>query len=268
MNDLRHLRERPIRGHPPLEPGWQADVRFDFTNPVSTERVVDVAEAGLKSGRYYSRLDGLNWPYNRPLFDDPRSLVRHTVAGMLSKANDALAAYGVELLVLDGRRTLEEQTRLWRFFEDVVASLHPSLDEDARRGLARRYCYDPTSFDADRPETWPVHMTGGSVDVTLVRRGTDDGLFMGGLFDDPSAVSAAAYFEGAPFHTSLDGGGSNSVEFARLARRLLVHSMEDVGFMNYPGEWWHFDFGTALWAHQLTATGHGAAAFYDLGDQR
>lgn len=268
MKDLAHLRERPIRVRPSLNPGWQANVRFDFTSPVSTEPGVDVAEAGLKSGRYYSRLDGLNWPYNRPLFDDCRSFVRQTVAGMLSEANEALAPYGVELLVLDGLRTLEEQTRLWRFFEDVVATLLPTLDADARRGLARQYCFDPTSFDATRPETWPVHMTGGSVDVTLVRRGTDDEVFMGGLFDDPSAVSTTAYFEATALRTSADVGASSSVEFARLARRLLVHSMEDVGFVNYPGEWWHFDFGTALWAHHLTEAGHKAVAFYDLSGQR
>lgn len=264
MKNLSQLRGRPILSHPLLESGWQTQVRFDLSAQISTERVVDVAEAGLKSSRYYSREDGLNWPYNRALFQDRRSRVRETVAEMLSQANETLMAYGVELLILDGQRTLKEQARLWRFFEDMVDALYPLLDHTARRELTGRFCYDPTSFDRSLPATWPVHMTGGSVDVTLVRCGSDDEVFMGGLFDDPSPVSTTSFFE-AP---APRAGASSSDEFAQLARRLLVHSMEDVGFLNYPGEWWHFDFGTALWAYQLGRSGGGEAAFYDLGDQK
>ena len=31
-------------------------------------------------------------------------------------------------------------------------------------------------------------------------------------------------------------------------RRLLFHTLIDVGFVNYPEEWWHFDYGNQWWA--------------------
>jgi D-alanyl-D-alanine dipeptidase len=33
-------------------------------------------------------------------------------------------------------------------------------------------------------------------------------------------------------------------------RRLLVHLMAQAGFMNYPEEWWHYDFGNLRSAAQ------------------
>jgi D-alanyl-D-alanine dipeptidase len=32
-------------------------------------------------------------------------------------------------------------------------------------------------------------------------------------------------------------------------RRLLFQAMTRAGFTNYPGEWWHFDYGNQRWAN-------------------
>ncbi|WP_395142979.1 M15 family metallopeptidase, partial [Armatimonas sp.] len=31
-------------------------------------------------------------------------------------------------------------------------------------------------------------------------------------------------------------------------RRTLYGAMIEAGFVNYPNEWWHFEFGTRRWA--------------------
>ena len=36
-------------------------------------------------------------------------------------------------------------------------------------------------------------------------------------------------------------------------RRLLFHAMMQSGFANYPGEWWHFEYGTLRWAAATAA---------------
>ena len=34
---------------------------------------------------------------------------------------------------------------------------------------------------------------------------------------------------------------------ARDNRRILYNAMLNVGFTNYPSEWWHYDFGDLFW---------------------
>ncbi|MGH3717857.1 MAG: M15 family metallopeptidase [Pseudonocardiaceae bacterium] len=34
----------------------------------------------------------------------------------------------------------------------------------------------------------------------------------------------------------------------RRRRRLLTRCLTEVGFINYPAEWWHFSMGDRLWA--------------------
>ncbi len=75
---------------------------------------------------------------------------------------------------------------------------------------------------------------------------------MGSIFDDAASVSGTCYFEKRRHK-------SQSALEARRNRRLLVHAMEEAGFANYPGEWWHFDFGTQMW---VMNGGHNCSAFY------
>ena len=93
----------------------------------------------------------------------------------------------------------------------------------------------------------------GAFDLTLV---WEDGepLFMGGLFDDASAVSHTDRFEGPGPAADF----SFSAEEARANRRLLFWVMTEAGFVNYPDEWWHYSWGDQMWAALTGAP----AAFY------
>ena len=64
---------------------------------------------------------------------------------------------------------------------------------------------------------------------------------MGGIYLDPSEVIATRYYERNDDempNTSL------SHREARRNRRLLYWAMTAAGFVNYPFEFWHFDYKT------------------------
>jgi D-alanyl-D-alanine dipeptidase len=64
---------------------------------------------------------------------------------------------------------------------------------------------------------------------------------MGSGFDEPVEASVCDYFEQHPHLLFTD------------RRRLLLHAMTKSGFANYPGEWWHFEYGTLRWAAATAA---------------
>ncbi len=88
-----------------------------------------------------------------------------------------------------------------------------------------------------RPSADPAapspHLTGGAVDLTLTLDGVP--IAPGSGFDDVTKQARIAHFEAEP--------GPD-----RHLRRALFHSMAARGFVVYPGEWWHFEYGTPRWA--------------------
>ena len=105
-----------------------------------------------------------------------------------------------------------------------------------------KYVSDPNWYRPDDPTTWPTHMTGASVDLTL--RSLDDGtlLDMGADFDQMDGLANTHHFELA------HGQGRLRADDPRLRnRRLLHHAMASSGFTNYPQEFWHFDFGNQMY---------------------
>ncbi len=237
------LRDRPIPLllHAPTALDYhQVPIRLESHQ--AHERLVDVCSLGLSSSSYYARSDGLNAPYYRP-FPAALSRVycRQGVARRLVKANDLVRKYGVEILVLDGFRPIALQRELWEhFIEQAKQTLcHPTEEQCTR--YAGQFCSDPRGYREDDWRTWPTHNTGGAVDVTLRALGTREPLYMGGVFDDASEVSFSDYYE-------RTAGPANSASFkeARSNRRLLYWAMSAAGFVNYPYEWWHYDFGTQM----------------------
>jgi zinc D-Ala-D-Ala dipeptidase len=166
--------------------------------------------------------------------------VRIALAEKLVKINRRLEDYGVELLVLDGFRPIALQEELWQHFIATGRELHPTAIDEELVKFAGKFCSDPRAYNPNDYKTWPVHTTGGAIDLTLRTLEDQQELFMGSIFDDADAISATRYFE-APDHTS-----QSAIE-AKRNRRLLWHAMVSEEFANYPYEWWHFDYGTQMW---------------------
>lgn len=98
--------------------------------------------------------------------------------------------------------------------------------------------------------TPPPHLTGGTFDLTLSWDGQP--LALGTAFDEftPRAHTRALEQE-------------DSVE--RDLRRLLVSVLLRVGFVTYPTEWWHVEYGTRRWAAQwMTEPRYGPAGLTNL----
>lgn len=110
------------------------------------------------------------------------------------------------------------------------------------------------------PATPPPHATGGTVDVTLTWKNI--ALSLGTGFDDFVPLARARSLEAAEEGTAQAQ--------ARDLRRLLRSVMTGAGFVQLASEWWHFEYGTRLWAAvnstiPLYPAGHPVQA---LGPQR
>ena len=243
-------RERPIPQRPraPTASAY-ADVPVDLSDPRNREPLVDLADYGVTGQSYYARTDGQNTPYYRA-FDAAVATVwsRKSVARRLQAVNETLVSYGVELFALNGFRPVALQQQLWTFFMAQADAALSNPSEADRVAFAATYCSDPRAFDPTDSRTWPVHATGGAIDITLQDKQSKRALFMGGIFDDPEPISHTAFLEAEAIRR---GGADNLTASDREAlcnRRLLYWAMIEQGFANYAYEWWHFDWGTQLWA--------------------
>ena len=170
----------------------------------------------------------------------PECYARDDVRKKLLQAN-ALLPKGMRLVILDTWRSKETQTALFEQCAAALAKAHPDKDEQTINEMTSEFVARP-SLDSTRPSP---HVTGGAVDLTIA---TTDGvpLFFGAPFDYPGPVSNTRYFE-----ERLEQGETltGSEQEALENRRLLYDVMIRAGFVNYHGEWWHFEYGTQRWAY-------------------
>jgi D-alanyl-D-alanine dipeptidase len=152
--------------------------------------------------------------------------LRKTVAEMLYKVAELLPV-GYKLAIIEGVRSLSKQKEYWDKKSVGFKKLHPQWSDEEieyQVGLV-----------VARPLPLANHNCGGAVDVTLVDQ-NDNPLDMGTV---PQAMME-----------------KNKVEmFSKLItkeqtenRRILREAMERVGFVWYPGEWWHYCYGDRMWA--------------------
>lgn len=235
-------------------------IPIDLDDPRNADPLVDSSAYGIASDSYYFRSDGWNAPYHRRIQGSLlRTWCRRQIAETLAGLNEKLRSAGLEILILDAYRPLAVQQGLWDFFETRAKIDLPRPTPEAIHAYVGQYCSDPSGFDPMDSRTWPTHMTGATIDLTLRRIKSRETLFMGSVYDDASEVSHTNYFEVSPHLTWL------SAEEARRNRRLLFWTMNEGGLTNYPYEWWHYDFGTQMWAMNRAAYfGENASPWYGL----
>lgn len=223
----------------------------DRAHPLYDEPLVDVAAFGLSHESYYAREDGGNAPYGRPLPGaSPTIRLRRSVAEKLARVDDRLRPLALELLVLDGYRTPETQRAIWAFHLEAHAARRPELSREAIAAEVRRFVSEPTPVDPEDPRSWPTHVTGAAVDLTLRDRRTGAALDLGAAFDEISPMSRSDALE-----RSLRRGEIGPDDPALRHRRLLHWAMTQQGFVNYPSEFWHFDWGNQMYLSNLRALG-------------
>jgi len=217
-------------------------IEVDLHDPRSQQRLVDIDEHKIACKSHYARKDGQNAPYYRSFKAALENIyVRRGVAERLTLANGSLRPYGVELLALDGYRPLALQNELWDYFIDEAKRILNFPTETECVAFAEQFCSDPRRFDPKNSTTWPVHCTGGSIDLTLRSLTTGGEVFMGSIFDDGSELSHTSYYE------QTEDLGASGFE-ARRNRRMLYWALHKAELVNYPYEWWHFDYLNQMWA--------------------
>jgi D-alanyl-D-alanine dipeptidase len=218
--------------------GSYSAIAFDRDDPRFRDPLVKLESVGVAYESHHARDDGGNWPYHRAIEGARKDMwLRRSAAAMLARVNERLAPHDAELFVLDGYRTVECQRGLWDFYRAEGAAL--GADPDA---YAEGHVFDPRPFDIDDPSTWPAHVCGASVDLTLRDRRSHELFDMGVRFEDICEQSANDYFE-----RELAAGRLASDDRRLWNRRLIHWAMSAEGFLNDPFVFWHYDWGNQLY---------------------
>lgn len=173
---------------------------------------------------------------------------RRRVVEMLAEmATNIAPSYRV--VVVDAYRSIEyQQLRFELTLHEMRRRYGAAPDEEVRERTDRLVAIP--DLDPQRP---PPHSTGGAIDIMLESSGGDEIDYGSRIscFDDPEETDR---------HATTAAGLTPP---QRQARDRLVAAAAEVGFANYPGEWWHFMFGDQ--EHAL-ATG-ACIAIYGRADR-
>lgn len=153
--------------------------------------------------------------------------VRIGVAKRLCKAQESLSA-GYRIMIWSGHRPLKKQKRIYSAHYGKLAKEHPDWSEEKIK-------QETDKFVAPI-EIVPPHTTGGAVDCTIIDIYGRE-LNMGTALD---AFTKRAYTSSKAISKE-----------ARNNRLLLIKTMTEAGFVNYPPEWWHWSYGDRYWAAAL-----------------
>ena len=181
----------------------------------NNERLVEVVEtATLIHGSQFGP-----WESNNSY------LLRKTVAAMLDEASRKLSD-GYKLAIVEGVRSVEKQQEHWDKKFEHFSIEHPewSVEEVEYQ----------TALIVAHPVPLANHNCGGAVDVALVHNGE--------LVDMGTKPQAFAEKKLVEMFSELIN------EEQKRNRTILREVMESVGFVWYPGEWWHFCYGDRMWA--------------------
>ena len=152
--------------------------------------------------------------------------VRKSVADMLIKAAHTLPD-GMYIKVWDAWRSMETQAYLYNTYYNKIKQEYPYLNDTELTERVEQFI--------SKPGHNYLHGTGGAIDVTLVDDNGND-VNMGTQFDEFNNKTRTDYFEHR-FNMRI-----------LFNRRILYKAMINAGFVNNPEEWWHFDYGDAIWA--------------------
>lgn len=156
-----------------------------------------------------------------------KAFVRQEVADMLMKVARSLPM-GIHLKIWDAWRPRQVQLFLYQQYELALRRDYPNLSEQELT--------DRVLMFVSSPYGEYLHGTGGAVDVTLM---DDDGneLPMGSDFDEFGPSADINYYK-------------NKNEIFHANRMILYNAMLQAGFVNYPSEWWHYDYGDRIWSQE------------------
>lgn len=160
-------------------------------------------------------------------------LVRPEVLIRLIAAAESLPE-GYSLVIKDGYRSRLTQFHIYNRVYETLLRQHREFWP--KKKLERKLDQLTLHYVADPTEPAPPHLTGGAVDVVLLYQG--EPVDLGAAFDAITERARTDFFD------------FKSDEHSRLVaenRAVLIEAMSRAGFVNYSGEYWHWEYGTVLW---------------------
>lgn len=132
--------------------------------------------------------------------------------------------HGLKLLIYELYRSPKNQAILRERDRKELIAAHPEYTESQLEAALNRVSAKVGGSG---------HQTGGAVDLTLCDA-SGHPLDMGTLYLEHNAKTATDC--------------PDISEEQRRNRQILLDIMKEAGFVNYPGEWWHFCYGDKMWA--------------------
>lgn len=254
----------PILDNPP-NAGSYHDIPFDLNDPRAQEPLVRLEDYGIACHPYAARCIAGEGEDKTAIKGMTQNLwARQTIVKKLVRINGFLSKYSAILLVLDAYRAIEAQKSVWLYYKNLAHKIMPNANPKERENYALGFVSDPRQFDPQIATTWPVHACGGAVDVTLQNLASGQILDMGAGFDEMSDRVVSDFYE------RQRQAGTIAEDHPALANRRLLHAaMAREGFVNYPLEYWHFDYGDqmhVLHAQRLGLKDAPKAAWYGYAE--
>ncbi|HAU39806.1 MAG: D-alanyl-D-alanine dipeptidase, D-alanyl-D-alanine dipeptidase [Candidatus Peregrinibacteria bacterium GW2011_GWF2_43_17] len=197
----------------------------DMSFKLNNEELIDVRKFGFLSDPSY---------FKAGISDNDVVTAREGVLRRLLDAKKELPQ-GWNFKIWDGYRTLGTQTVLYLGLYKNIIRKHPLRAPTRVKRATEKFVMRP-SFDYKKPSP---HNTGAALDLTLVDKGGHE-LDMGTPFDLFDVSSYTMHFKSAK-------EGTPGYKW-HLNRMIPYSILVDMGFFNFPDEWWHFSYGERLWA--------------------
>lgn len=162
--------------------------------------------------------------------------IRKTMYEKLCKAQKLLPK-GVKFCLYEGWRSLELQDELFQKMYQNNREHFPQFNHEELFAETMKLV-SPTIL-LDGSKNVPPHATGAAIDIYLIDENGSP-LDMGLLIDQWSTDLGACLSQtNSPYIH----------EEARNNRTIMSTALSQVGFVNYPNEYWHWSYGDRYWAY-------------------
>jgi D-alanyl-D-alanine dipeptidase len=173
-------------------------------------------------------------PPDTPLTYNDYTKVRKSVYEKLLIAQNKLPD-NWQFRIYEGLRSLRVQKILFNEQINRLKFQNPhSTEEELFIEASKLVC--PT-YTFDGIPITPPHSTGGAVDLELIDT-------KGNLIN--LGMEIKDWYKVDPDICKTHAKNISGEAFKN--RMMLLEIMLDLGFVNYPNEWWHFSYGDRLWA--------------------
>ncbi|MBX9585962.1 MAG: M15 family metallopeptidase [Gammaproteobacteria bacterium] len=164
--------------------------------------------------------------------------MRKTVYEKLLHAQELLEA-GMFFCLYECYRSLSLQKMLYDHRYKIIKSLHPDWTHQ-QTFIETTKMVSPV-INLDGSKNVPPHSTGAAIDVYLIDV-NGDALDMG--------IHPKDWIEDTDDSISFTDSNKISSE-AKQNRKIMTNALSQVGFVNYPTEYWHWSYGDRYWAYNM-----------------